>query len=51
MKKLIGLLACGSLCMFAACSSGDDDNSITPIANNSTSNNNGTPTKESCEAM
>jgi hypothetical protein len=30
MKKLIGLLASGSLCMFAACSSGDDDNTIVP---------------------
>ena len=33
MKKIIGLLAVGSLCMFAACSSGDDDNSITPPTN------------------
>ena len=30
MKKLIGLLASGTLCMFAACSSGDDDNSLVP---------------------
>lgn len=30
MKKLFGLLVAGSLCMFAACSGSDDDNSITP---------------------
>ena len=51
MKKLIGLLATGSLCMFAACSSGDDDNSITPP--NSWNNNNGNGTQvtaETCQA-
>ncbi len=40
MKKLIGLLASGSLCMFAACSSGDDDNTIVPQQSWQQGNNN-----------
>lgn len=30
MKKLIGLLAAGSICMIAACSSDDDENTLVP---------------------
>ena len=45
MKKLIGLLATGSICMFAACSSGEDD----PITPPNSWNNGGSNTQVTAE--